>query len=102
MRINKKIPLKKFTDNVRCIILMPEGGEYTSMICTMPEQDIKTAISVMEGYDICKNKQELCKTELRMREIPGRYHLQGQWREWFSVEWLKVTKKIRSACGYEC
>lgn len=101
MKINKNIPLKDYTSNVRKIIMTPVDVNYTSMICTMPDKDIKTAIKLMEEYNTCKNKQAFCRSEMRMRELPDKCYADGEWEKWFSEEWNRWTRKIRRAYGYE-
>lgn len=100
MKINKNIPLKDYTSNVRKIIMTPVDVNYTSMICTMPDKDIKTAIKLMEEYNTCKNKQEFCRAEIRMRELPGKDYTDCEWGRWFSEEWNYWRLKVRRLAGY--
>lgn len=100
MKINKNIPLEKYTDNVRRIIRTPADIGYTSMLCSMPDEDIKTAMKLMAKYETCKNKQQLCSTELQLRGMSTSFFT-VEWKNWFSREWTKWTGILRKACGYE-
>ena len=105
MRV-KKIPLEKYTDNVRMIVETPEDERYRSMILGMPDEDLETAIAVMESHDICKGKTGICRAELKNRnndeDIKNLGWINHEWPMWFAAEWTKITRKLRRAAGYEC
>ena len=63
----KKIPLEKYTDNVRKIVETTKDDKYVSMILDIPDEDLENAIAVMESHDVCKEKTSVCRSELRNR-----------------------------------
>ena len=102
----KKIPPEKYTDNVRKIVETPKDDKYVSMILDMPDEDLETAIAVMESHDVCKEKTSVCRSELRNRrstyDTKNLGAISPMWADWFSGEWIKTTKRIRKAAGHEC
>lgn len=93
----RDIPLKKYTDNVRKIVTLPEDKKYPTMLVTMPTEDIKTAIKIMRQHNVLKGKQNLCYAELKMRKTEKVPDFGSLWAKWFTAEWNDVRKAAGKA-----
>lgn len=97
MKINKNIPLERYTDNVRKLILTPHSPAYTLMLSGIGEKDLNTALRLMRQYKTCENKQEAISAELRAR-IPwgdDEKVLPIEWKQWFREQWNLVCMAFR-------
>lgn len=95
MRLN--IPLENYTDDVREIVTMPVDYGYTSMLVDKSNEDLETALQILESYQKCSQKQEYIIAELRIRKMPECIPSKSKHNQSFCDEWNKVTQKFKDA-----
>lgn len=67
------------------------------MLVTKSNEDLKTALKILDNHGKCNNKQECIIAELKIRNMPECASSKSRYAKSFSDEWNKVTQKFRDA-----
>lgn len=87
------IPLENYTDGVRQIITSTSVyRDFKDLICTLPDEDVKTALEILKNHNMANGKIKELEKELRIRERPEPEIIKDKWTNDFKREWNEMRK----------
>lgn len=83
------------SDSVFRIIIMPNTNNpaaYKTLLARVSEEDLKTALEILQKEDACISKQRDIEIELNLRNKPEPLLHKSAWEKAFAKEWEAVRE----------
>lgn len=90
------IPFENYTDGVSQIITSTSVyRDFKDLICTLPDEDVKTALKILKNHNMASGKIKELEKELRIRERPEPEIIKDKWTNDFRREWNEMRKAAK-------
>ena len=89
------------SDSVFRIIIMPNTNNpaaYKTLLARVSEEDLKTALEILQKEDACISKQRDIEIELNIRHSPDPVLHNSAWEKAFAKEWEAARQVVRRRC----